>query len=106
MAQGGQKAAAVLSTTMPQLRCACGRWWGHGPQHTWKCDLVLCALLQQQLAVAVEQKHAERAVQQAARLRGQEAVAVVLVCAARDGVCLVHQDAVVLHHKVLLAAVR
>jgi hypothetical protein len=69
-------------------------------------DLVLGPLLQQQLAAAVKEEHAEGPVQQPLRLCWQEPVAVVLVCAACYNVISVHQDAVVLQHKVLLAAMR
>lgn len=61
------------------------------------------ALLEQQPVRGVEQEDRERAVQQALRLRGVEAVGIALAGAACDRVSAVHQDALVPQQEVVLA---
>mmetsp|Transcript_125107 Transcript_125107/g.359203 ORF Transcript_125107/g.359203 Transcript_125107/m.359203 type:complete len:334 (+) Transcript_125107:1517-2518(+) len=70
--------------------------------HLGKRDLLRRALLQQELAVRVEQHHGKGPVQDAAGLPGHELVAVVLVIMADDFVHVVHRDALVLQHEVVL----
>mmetsp|Transcript_14506 Transcript_14506/g.43587 ORF Transcript_14506/g.43587 Transcript_14506/m.43587 type:complete len:789 (-) Transcript_14506:136-2502(-) len=74
--------------------------------HVREGDLVRRALLQQELALLVEQEDAEGAVQDAALRRRVEAMHLVLGLVAHDAVVLVEHDALVLVHEVLLGHAR
>ena len=60
------------------------------------------ALLQQQLVLGVEQKHAERAMKPALRLARHKLVRVIFAGGAEHGVPLVHQHTLILVHQVAL----